>query len=271
MGELIVEPLTATLGAEVRGVDLADVDDAAFGALRTAFLDHKVLFFRDQHLTVDEHVAFGHRWGDLEHHPFAKEGEAPEVVVIESTADRPYAASNWHSDVTWRECPSLGSILRARSVPAVGGDTLWADATAAYDRLGDEWQERIDGLTASHDWLKVFGTRLTEAEREQERERHPVVHHPVVRTHPETGARGIYTNRAFVTHVDDVDADESEAILARLERAIMDPNVQCRFRWEVDSVAFWDNRCTQHFATNDFWPGHRRVERVTVAGDRPVA
>ncbi|MEO1061983.1 MAG: TauD/TfdA family dioxygenase [Actinomycetota bacterium] len=272
MGDAIrVEPLTATIGAEVHEVDLAAVDDTTFDELHKAFLDHKVLFFRDQHLSVDEHIAFGRRWGELEVHPFAREGAAPEIVEIESTADQPYAASNWHSDVTWRECPSLGSILRARVVPPVGGDTLWADACAAYDRLSDDWKDRIEGLTASHDWLKVFGRRLSEEEREASREQHPVVHHPVVRTHPETGARGIYTNRSFVTHVDDVEPEESEAILERLERAIMDPNVQCRFRWRVDSIAFWDNRCTQHFATNDFWPGHRRVERVTVAGDRPFA
>lgn len=264
-----VVPLTATLGAEVRGVDLADLDESTFADLRKVFLDHKVLFFRDQDLTLDAHIAFGRRWGDLELHPFANEGDSPEIVQLESTADRPYAASRWHSDVTWRPEPSLGSILRARIVPPAGGDTLWADACAAYDRLDDELKERIDGLTATHDWLRVFGGRLSEEEREAERAKHPVVHHPVVRTHPETGAKGIYTNRAFVTHVDEVDADESERILDRLERAIMDPSIQCRFRWEVDSIAMWDNRCTQHYATDDFWPAHRRMERVTVVGDRP--
>lgn len=267
---LDIRPLTATLGGEVRGVQLNDVDDDTFAELRQAFLDHKVLFFRDQRLTLEEHITFGRRWGDLELHPFASEGEAPEVVQLESTAEKPYAASRWHSDVTWRPEPSLGSILRARIVPPAGGDTCWADACAAYERLEDEWKARIDGRTATHDWLQVFGGRLSDAERAEQRAKHPVVHHPVVRTHPETGAKGIYTNRAFVSHIDDVEPAESEAILDRLERAIMDPSVQCRFRWEVDSVAMWDNRCTQHYATDDFWPAHRRMERVTIVGDRPV-
>lgn len=267
---LEVTPLTATLGAEVGGVDLAALDDTAFAELQRLFLEHKVLFFRDQRLTLDEHIAFGRRWGDLELHPFASEGDSPEIVQLESTAEQPYAASLWHSDVTWRPEPSLGSILRARVVPAAGGDTLWADACAAYDRLSDSTKERVDGLTATHDWLRVFGAGLSAEARDAERAKHPVVHHPVVRTHPETGAKGIYTNRAFVSHIDDVEPEESEALLDRLERAIMDPSVQCRFRWEVDSVAMWDNRCTQHYATDDFWPAHRRMERVTVVGDRPV-
>ncbi len=267
---ITVEPLTATIGAEVGGVDLGDVDGDTFEALRKAFIDHKVLVFRDQHLSIDEHIAFGRRWGDLEVHPFAPGVEdQPEIVVVESTPERTYAADRWHSDVTWRPEPSLGSILRARVVPPVGGDTLWADACSAYDRLDDDWKARIDDKIAVHDFTRVFGGRLDADELARKRAEHPPVRHPVVRTHPETGARGIYTNRAFTSHIADVDADESEAILDHLERAMADPNVQCRLRWQVDTVAMWDNRCTQHFATNDFWPAHRRMERVTIVGDRP--
>ena len=266
-----VRPLTCALGAEVLGIQLARLDEAGLAELRKLWLDHKVLFFRDQELGIAEHIAFGRRFGELEEHPFAPDmPEYPEVVVIESTEEAPYAAQVWHSDVTWRKEPSLGSVLRAREVPPVGGDTCFANAVLAYERLSPEWKDRIEGLTASHDYMRVFGRGVPEEKREEMRERYPVAHHPVVRTHPETGERAIYTNRSFTTCIDDVAPEESERILAHLERAIASPNVQCRFRWEVDSVAMWDNRCTQHFATSDFWPARRRMERVTIVGDRPV-
>lgn len=261
-----ISPLTAAIGAEVTGVDLADVGDDQFEELRKAWLDHQVLFFRDQDITVEEHIDFGRRWGELEVHPFVRDdGDHPELVVLESTPERRFQATVWHSDVTWRLEPSMGSILRGRIIPEAGGDTLWASATKAYDRLTDEWKERIDDLVAVHDFTKTFTSKNPEADRET----YPPVRHPVVRTHPETGARGIYTNRAFTSHVEGVSDAESAEILDHLERAIMDPSVQCRFRWEPNSFAMWDNRCTQHYATDDFWPGHRRVERVTIVGDRP--
>ena len=267
---LSVRPLTAALGAEVLGVDLASIDDTGLAELRKLWLDYKVLFFRDQHLTVGEHVAFGRRLGELELHPFAPElPEHPEIVHIKSTPEKPYAANTWHSDVTWRKAPSLGSILRARVVPSVGGDTCFANAALAYERLEPEWKERIDGLRASHDYMRVFGRRVPPEKREEMREKYPVSHHPVVRTHPETGEKVIYTNRSFVSQIDDVEPEMSEAILDHLEKAIMSPNVQCRFRWDQDSIAMWDNRCTQHFATDDFWPEERCMERVTIAGDIP--
>jgi taurine dioxygenase len=265
-----IERLNAAIGAEIRGIELGSVSDGELEALHKALLDHKVLFFRNQHLTIEEHIGFGRKWGELEEHPFAADIPGhPEIVVVESTAERPYAAQNWHSDVTWREAPSLGSILRARVVPAVGGDTCFANAETAYDSLKPQLKEQIDGLTASHDYMRTFGAGVPEEKREEVRAKYPIVHHPVVRTHPETGAKAIYTNRPFVSHIDGIDPAESREILRRLERAVMSPNVQCRFRWEVDSIAMWDNRCTQHFATSDFWPEPRRMERVTIAGDKP--
>ena len=265
-----IRPVTAALGAEVLGLDLASLDDAGVGELRKLWLDYKVLFFRDQALSIEEHIAFGRRFGELEQHPFAPDlPEHPEIVLIASTAEEPYAASMWHSDVTWRKSPSLGSILRGRVLPPAGGDTCFANAVLAYERLSPEWKARIEGLTASHDYMNVFGRSVPPDKKEAMREKYPVQHHPVVRTHPETGEKAIYTNRAFVTRVDGVAPEESEAILDHLERAIMSPNVQCRFRWEENSIAMWDNRCTQHFATNDFWPEERRMERVTIVGDVP--
>lgn len=265
-----VRPLTGTLGAEIAGVDMANVDDATLDELRKAWLDHKVLVLRDQRVTVEEHIAFGRLFGELEEHPFAFDVEGyPEIVNIHSTGERPFAASAWHSDVTWRLEPSMGSILRGRIIPPAGGDTCFADATAAYERLSDEWKERIDGLHAIHDFTETFGRRMSQSERAAKQAEFPPARHPVVRTHPETGQRGIYTNRYFVSHIEGVSADESAAIIDHLELAIMDPSVQCRVRWEVDTVVMWDNRCTQHNATDDFFPEERRVERVTLVGDRP--
>ena len=267
---LQLTPLTATLGAEVSGIDMADVDDSAVDEIRKAWLDHKVLVLRDQHITIDEHIAFGRRFGDLEVHPFGFTVEGhPEIVCIHSTAETPFAASSWHSDVTWRLEPSMGSILRGRIIPPAGGDTCFADATAAYERLSDAWKERIDGLFAIHDFTQTFGQRLSPEERAEKQKEYPAARHPVVRTHPETGQKSIYTNRAFVSHIEGVSADESAEILDHLERRIMDPSVQCRIQWQVDTFVMWDNRAVQHFATNDFHPETRHVERVTIVGDKP--
>ena len=267
---LDIKPHTATIGCEVSGIDLANVDAETFAELQKLWLDWKVLFFRDQPITTEEHIAFGRRFGELEIHPFIpNDGAHPEIVVINSTAEFNIAASAWHSDVTWRVEPSLGSILRGRVIPRVGGDTLFANAAAAYNRLSDTLKQKIDGLIAVHDFAHVFSRKASEEKLAELHEKYPPALHPVVRTHPETGERVIYTNRDFTTHIDGIDPDESRKLLHRLELAIMDPSIQCRFRWETDSFAMWDNRCTQHFATDDFFPENRRVERVTIKGDRP--
>ncbi len=265
-----VKRITATLGAEVSGVDLAEVDADTFEQLRKAWLDHKVLVIRDQHISTEQHIAFGRMFGDLEIHPFATGLEDyPEIVKIKSTAEHRYAASNWHSDVTWREEPSMGSILRGVVIPPVGGDTCFADAGAAYDRLKPEWKQRIDPLVAVHDFTQTFGRRLSPEARAEKQAEYPPARHPVVRTHPETGERSIYTNRAFVSEIDGLSPAECEEVLDHLERQIMNPSVQCRIRWAPDTFVMWDNRAVQHNATNDFFPETRHVERVTIIGDRP--
>lgn len=248
---------------------MADVDGEMLEQLRNAWLEHKVLVLRDQPITVDQHIAFGRRFGVLEVHPFAKaHDEHPEIVTIRSTAERRYAASVWHSDVTWRLEPSMGSILRGVEIPSAGGDTCFADAGAAYQRLSDEWKHRVDPLFAVHDH-SGFVAKKSAAEKAAKAQAFPAARHPVIRTHPETGERSIYTNRAFVSHVEGVPPDESEEILDHLERQIMDPSVQCRVRWEVDTFVMWDNRAVQHYATDDFHPETRHVERVTIVGDKP--
>ncbi len=265
-----VEPITGTIGAEVSGVDLRDLDDATYAELRDAWLAHKVLFFRDQPLTHAEHIAYGGRFGELEVHPFIPSPDGhPEIVVLDSTPERPIAAELWHSDVTWRVEPSLGSILYGRVIPAYGGDTCWADMEVAYELLDDATKALLEDRTAAHSFIKTFARNKTAAEVAELSEKYPEAHHPVVRTHPETGRRSLYVNVNFTERIDDMDPAESTELLQRLYRQAHIPQVQCRFRWRPGSIAQWDNRCTQHYAVPDYGGYHRRVERVTVCGDKP--
>jgi len=268
---LHVRPLTPTIGAEVSGIDLAEpLDDARRAELDTAFLDHKVLFFRDQPITTEQHVAFCRAFGELEVHPFVphKPGH-PEVMVLTHDERRRGHENAWHSDVTWRIEPSLGSMLRAIELPDVGGDTLFADMEAAFDALDTELQERVSALRAVHDFTRVFGRGKSPEEIAELHETYPPAEHPVVRTHPVTGRKSIYVNVAFTAHIVGLDPDESDALLRTLYRQAWVPERQCRFRWEPDSLALWDNRCVQHYAASDYWPARRVMERVTIVGDQP--
>ena len=266
-----IEPLTATIGAEIGDVDLAsDLPDETVVEIRDALLQWKVIFFRDQHeLDRERHIAFGKRFGDLEIHPVTPADQKdPEIFVLPSGGEL-RAPDVWHSDVTWRPEPSLGSILRIVESPPLGGDTLWADMGSAYDLLDEPTRDQVDTLVALHDFVRVFGRHLPADQQDALREKHPTVEHPVVRTHPETGRRTIYVNAAFTCGIKGMDDDESRPLLAALERTATIPDVQCRFRWSPGSVAFWDNRATQHCVSNDFLPHRRVMERVTVGGDRP--
>ena len=175
----------------------------------------------------------------------------------------------WHSDVTWRPEPSLGSVLSAVQIPPVGGDTLFANMNLAYEKLPEP--NCVNALPASqllHDIARVFAKRLGKSPEELH-DKYPPQEHPVIRTHPETGLRAIYVNNAFTSHIAGMDRDESDALLARLYATASDPEIQCRFRWTKGAVAFWDNRASQHFAASDYFPQHRIMERATIAGDRP--
>lgn len=264
-------PVGATIGAEVTGVDLtAELSDAVVAELRQALLDHKVLFFRDQALTPAAHVAFARRFGDLEVHPFIPgHDEHPELVRFAKSADVGGYENGWHSDVSWRECPSMGAVLHATQVPATGGDTLFADMAAAYEGLDPDVRDRIDGLVAVHDFFQAFGHQLSPEARKEMRATHPAVEHPVVRTHPETGRRLLYVNHFFVTHIVGLDPDESDELLELLCRQAAQVEYQCRVRWTPDAVAFWDNRAVQHYAASDYWPDVRIMERASIVGDRP--
>ncbi|MBJ86689.1 MAG: taurine dioxygenase [Acidimicrobiaceae bacterium] len=258
------------IGAEISGIDLGDPAPIEIEYITNAWLKHKVLVFRDQDITREQHISFGKNFGELEVHPFAPHpDDYPEIVKIISNDKAQYAASNWHSDVTWRQEPSMGSILRGCVIPDVGGDTSFANAAEAYNRLNPNVQSRVDSLYAIHDFSRTFGRRMSPEERQRKQEEYPAVRHPVIRTHPVTGEKAIYTNRPFVSHIEGIEDDENRHLLRILEQAMLDPSIQCRVKWEVDTVVMWDNRIVQHQASNDFYPQTRHVERVTVMGDKP--
>lgn len=265
------EPMSPTVGAEIRGVALAEpLEDETFAELHRALLDFKVIFFRDQDITPEQHVTFARRFGELEVHPFVPHRSGhPEVMVLKKS-DRMAGYENlWHSDVTWRLAPSLGSVLLARDVPEVGGDTLFSDMYAAYEGLDDDLRASLEGLRAVHDFTHVFGRFMDAEELAKKQAEFPPARHPVVRTHPETGRRGLYVNAAFTSHIEGMERDASDRLLELLYRQASVPEYQCRFRWKPGSVAFWDNRAVQHYANSDYYPSRRVMERVTIVGDTP--
>ena len=272
-----IVPLSPTIGAEVMGVDLGGpLDDHLEAELRRALLEWKVLFFRDQDLTRDQQRAFARRWGDLEQHPFFKytqpgqDPDAVDVVTLAKGTMNPGVENEWHQDITWHATPSFGAVLRAVEVPSVGGDTLWVDCAAAYDGLPADLRDRIDHLTAVHDWQHSFGLAMDRALVEELSVPFPPVRHPVVRVHPETQRRTLFVNAIFTQSLVGLDADESDALLARLCHQYERPEYQCRFRWTPGAVAFWDNRATAHYAASDYYPQRRVMDRISIVGDRPV-
>lgn len=273
--DLTLVPLTPTIGAEVEGVDLArPLDGRTVSALRQALLDWKVLFFRDQDITTEQHLAFARNFGELEVHPFAPQKPGyPEVLAITHDANSRGKENTWHSDVTWRLEPSLGSILRALEIPPVGGDTLFADMYAAYDGLSDEVKAKVEGKVAVHDFVNFRKGMPKRGVSEEEiaafDRQYPRAEHPVIRTHPETGRKAIYVNAGFTQHIVGMEKAENNALLAHLYAQAAIPEYQCRFRWSKNAIAFWDNRSSQHYAASDYFPAVRRMERVTVVGDRP--
>ena len=268
-------PYSPTIGGEISGIDLRQplTDDQVEG-IRAALLDRKVLFFRDQNITTDQHLDFARNFGDLEVHPFAPHKDGyPEILAITHDRDHPGQENGWHSDVTWRQQPSLGSVLRCIECPPRGGDTLFADMYAAYDGLPAAIQELVEGRLALHDF-EGFRARLrkrgaTEAELEDFNKTYPNPEHPLIRSHPETGRKGIYVNAAFTKHIIGMEREESAQLLAILYHQASMPEYQCRFHWAANSMAFWDNRACQHYAASDYWPQIRRVERATIIGDTP--
>ncbi len=270
-----IEPIGPTIGAEIHGLDLRrPLDDATFAALEAALIKHKVIYLRDQNLTTAEHVAFGKRFGDLEVHPFRPEGEFPEIMVLDNHKDNPVLSTDvWHSDTTFRECPTKYSILRCLKIPAVGGDTLWADMCAAYDGLSPVIRKLLDSLEAVHDFqnFRALYGKDEESQKKLRRmeELYPNPTHPVVRTHPVNGRKVLYVNPQFTLFIKGMNEGESKALLELLYEQTHVPEYQFRLRWRPGTIVLWDNTSTQHYAANDYYPNRRTMERVAVIGDRP--
>jgi len=280
---LEIRPIAGALGAEIASLDLAaTLDDDTIAAIRKALLDHLVIFFRDQSLTPAELVAFGRRFGDLEGHEVVEGmAEHPEVLELIKEADESgfNFGGEWHTDVTFRERPAMASILYGKEVPPFGGDTLWANQYLAYDTLSSGMRRLLDSLDAVHSAEEGFGhggiAQLYRSQLRSMRIKDGVevpreVTHPAVRTHPDTGRRCLFVNPGFTVRFAEMTETESQGLLRYLFAHSVRPELTCRFRWTAGSVAFWDNRCTQHFALNDYHGHRRHMQRITVAGDRPV-
>jgi len=263
-----VRRATPTVGAYIDGVDLADVDDATLAEIRRALNENCVIFFRDQHLTTDQHIEFGRRFGDLDIHPAAtNSAKHEEILVIYADENSERAnGEEWHSDVSCLPAPPMGSILYMHEVPPAGGDTMFASMVAAYDALSDSMKGYLDGMRAIHDGAHVFSASYYSRKDNAD---YPRAEHPIVRTHPETGKKCLFVNRGFTTRIVGVPREESDAILEYLYKHMEHPNFQVRFAWEAKSIAFWDNRSAQHRAIWDYWPHRRKGHRVTVKGDVP--
>jgi taurine dioxygenase len=262
-----VAPLTRRIGAEIFGVDLTDdLSEEVIEEVRQALADYQVIFFRDQNLDHESHKAFGRRFGELfVHNGVSSIPGHSEIVAIHADASSKYiAGDNWHSDLTMNPEPPMGSILYLHTMPEVGGDTIWASMYAAYDALSPRMKDHIEGLTALHDGEHVYRPIINDPTKT-----YPCSRHPVVRIHPVTGRKTIFVNPSYTTRIVELPEPESDALLAYLYRHCQDPNFQVRFRWRPHSVAFWDNRSTQHFAIYDYYPHVRSGYRVTIAGDTP--
>ena len=270
-----VEPLTPNIGAEIHNLDLSQaLSDSVMNELEHALLDWKVLFFRDQNISIEDQKRVARWFGELEVHPTAVPGaEHAELIRIAEDEKRRAHNDLWHSDVTFRQSPPLGSILCGRVIPPVGGDTLFADMYAAYEGLDEKIKAKIDDARAVHVWPDAWVNMAMKSQNLDQDEfwrRYPNPAHPVVRKHPQTGRKSLFVNTAFTRHIVGMEKNESDTLLAFLYGQATIPEYQCRFRWRKNSVAFWDNRCTQHYALADFYPQKRVVERITISGDKPV-
>ncbi|MDH6283005.1 TauD/TfdA dioxygenase family protein [Prescottella agglutinans] len=268
-------PQTPTIGAEISGIRLGgDLSDDVLADLRRALLEWKVLFFRDQDIDRADHRAFAARWGELEQHPFFKytqPGQSDaDVATLAKDAVAAGVENMWHNDVTWHEFPSFAAVLRGVEVPAVGGDTLWTDTGAAYDLLPEDIRTRIDRLSAEHDWINSFGRGMPAETVDMLRPAFPAVTHPVVRTIPETGRRVLFVNAVFTQRILGVSEEESNELLRMLYRHVQRPEFQVRLHWHANTIAFWDNRTCQHYASSDYYPARRVMDRISIVGDRPV-
>lgn len=274
--DIQVRRINPNIGAEILGADLTRPQTAEVAAvIEAALVEHEVLVFRNLDINVDQQIDFARNFGELTIHPFSPNmGDKPEVIVLDNHKDNPPQLTDvWHSDETFRDEPPLGTLLLCRITPEIGGDTLFASMTCAYEGLSDRMQRYIDGLEAVHDF-KPFRTLFSgspehKAKLREMEDKFPNPTHPVVRVHPSSGRRILNVNPQFTTRIVGMKESESRALLDFLFQQALIPDYQLRVRWEPGQMAFWDNRSTQHYAVHDYWPQRRRMERVTLRGDRP--
>ena len=268
--------LGRNLAAEIQGVDISQpLDEVSFAAIHHAFLENEVLIFRDQDISADDMMAFGRRFGPLSIHPFSPTmADTPELIVLDNHRDNPPRLTDiWHSDETFRETPPLGTMLRSTITPRIGGDTMFASMSAAFEGLDDRTQKFLSGLEAEFDF-KPFRTLFGNDEEGRRKlheleDRWPQLCHPVIRVHPKSGRKSIFVNRQFTIGIKGMKQSEIGPLLEMLYGLANQPEYQYRLQWRQNTMAFWDNRVVLHYAIHDYYPQRRRMERVTIAGDKP--
>lgn len=277
------EHLGVTIGTIIHGVDLKQAMSPELTQfVRSCLLERKVIFFRDQYLDEDQQVRFAEQFGSLDAFPFGKPGENPYVLQIVHGPEAPGTENGWHTDVTWMEQPSLGSVAQLIKAPPVGGDTLFSDSHAAYLGMTEQLKDRVEHLDAIHDY-RIFLTERSPGELpvdlvdDIKRQIPFGVSHPILRTHPETGKTALYIHGGFIRHDslhdrrtgEYLEPEESVSVVRELLAQHARPEYTCRFHWEEGSIAFWDNRAVQHYAASDYYPHERMLRRVTISGDKP--
>ena len=271
---LKVVPTTPTLGATVTGIDLANVAAGDIEAVNAAIVEHKVLFFEDQHLDPEAQLAFARQLGEIDVAPFGpKHPDFGEMTVLDQVAPKDQGADAWHTDNTYLPCPPSFTILQSVKLPELGGDTCFADMYAAFDALSFELQAFLCELTATHDLTKTLKRAIADGNADVDlasmQQQWPPVHHPVVRVHPDTGRKALFVNGNFTTKIDGLTSAESEAFLSMLLEHVGSPAFQCRHRWTPGTLTMWDNRCVQHYAVPDY-TSRRVMHRLTIAGTQPT-
>jgi taurine dioxygenase len=273
-----LDPVAGALGAEIFGADLSrPIDDATFAEIRRAFLEHNVIFFRGQSLTPKQFLAFARRWGGIHRHPYVQpiDGYPDILEILKTETDTRNFGGRWHTDQSFAPRPALGTLLYALETPSHGGDTAFANQYLAYDALSDGMKTMLDGLRAVFNGDQVHGQSRQQSylaggsmQARDTGGEQTVSLHPVVRTHPETGRKALYVG-SHTQMFENMSEAESLPLLDYLRTHAVRPEFTCRFRWEPGALAFWDNRCTQHCALNDYPGQRRRMHRITIQGDIP--
>lgn len=270
-----VLPISGAIGAEISGVDLTMLDDETYAEIHRAFLEHLVIFFHGQTITPEQQITFARRFGEIGYYPFVAGLEAyPEIVEVRKEPDETENFGGvWHSDTTYLKNPPLGAVLYAKKLPAIGGDTLWSNMYLAYDALSQGMKRMLDGLNGVNSSIKGAAAIGRQARRDGapkdplDVQREAI--HPAVRSHPVTGRKAIFINAGHTTRFEGMSTAESEPILQFLFNHLIRPEFTCRFQWRVGSLAVWDNRCSQHYAMNDYHGNRRIMHRITIEGDVP--